>query len=1187
MITDEFVLNVFSRIIDGDALGCNCRPMPRVVCRRIGNVSLYGNEYLVSITRHGTILVMPFTIHAAWIRVDEPGSTSQLFLWAEDPDVVSKASPAFATPAPEAARSANLRNPNGRQRGPKIPSHPAQVSIGQLRAMLTSAPIHVAVANLQPANARVWLPSLDGQPLTRRSAFQTNGSGRSGTVRVAETPTLAPWQVTGLALAPLPALNFLGQLSNINTRQSGSSVHRMRLGNDLLFWSNAAKFALEILVGQYYLPSLRNDSSGRLEALWQPLLLDARVEQRREQLVRTMPPVCRAYNLDALADAPAPTALTEHFVATLVDAAVRQWGADLAPRPTGDSAQHWLYCLLSAQTHLHLPPQPAHDLYQEWYQWTEQLFVVRDANFRICFVLEEPEFANGVNGDTERHLTWKLGYYLQARDNPSLMIAANEVWQAPNNAVRVGNRHIDQPQERLLAGLGVASRLFPPIERSLRNPRPELSLLSTEEAYKFLREIGPLLESSGFGVNIPDWWHAHRRMRLGLRLRLSSQDKQSGSRRAENGMMSNFDRDESPRRGSLTLNSLIDYGWELVLGGNALSEGEFEQLAAMQTPLLRIGGRWVELEPHQVDSAKRFLGDNHPTGSMTLLQAIRVAQEHAAAQQNANDLDFTLEPGLDEAEGMPLPPEIAPPGDAAQVLPLDSVMVSGWLEAALERLRYQQPMIDIVEPAGFVGELRPYQRRGVGWLAHLRQLGLGACLADDMGLGKTIQAIALLLHVRNEAVREYGPDTRLQPTLLICPTSVVANWRREIERFAPGLRTLVHHGNNRLVGDDFVEAVRTHDLIITSFGTARRDIETLKEYVWSDLILDEAQNIKTPSAKQTQAVRRLQADNRIALTGTPVENRLSELWSIMEFLNPGYLGRQEQFRQRYIVPIERYSDNERTDELRRLVQPFLLRRLKSDPTIISDLPEKNEMVVYCSLTREQAALYEKVVQKSLVELNRTDGIQRRGLVLALLTRLKQITNHPAHFLKEAGPLAGRSGKLNRLIEMLDEAVAVGDRALIFTQFVEMGHLLQRHMTETLGAETLFLHGSTPATQRDKLVQAFQSEDGPPIFVLSLRAGGSGLNLTRANHVFHYDRWWNPAVENQATDRAFRIGQLRNVQVHKFVVAGTLEERIHDLIESKQALAQSIVGSGEDWITELDTDQLRDLLTLRYDAIEDE
>jgi SNF2 family DNA or RNA helicase len=361
----------------------------------------------------------------------------------------------------------------------------------------------------------------------------------------------------------------------------------------------------------------------------------------------------------------------------------------------------------------------------------------------------------------------------------------------------------------------------------------------------------------------------------------------------------------------------------------------------------------------------------------------------------------------------------------------------------------------------------------------------------------------------------------------------------------------------------------------------------MEEIEWNDLILDEAQNIKTPSAKQTQAVRRLKGRNRIALTGTPVENRLSELWSIMEFLNPGYLGKHESFRQRYIIPIERYNDSTRTMELRRLVQPFLLRRLKSDPTIISDLPEKNEMVVYCSLTREQAKLYEQVVADALAKLRSADGIQRRGLVLALLTKLKQITNHPAHLLKEETPLEGRSGKLSRLTEMLEEAISVGDRALIFTQFVEMGHLLQRHLVNQLGMDTLFLHGGTPASQRDKMVQAFQSEEGPPVFVLSLRAGGSGLNLTQANHVFHYDRWWNPAVENQATDRAFRIGQRRDVQVHKFVVAGTLEERIHDLIESKQALAQSIVGSGEEWLTELDTDELQDLLTLRYDAIEDD
>ena len=415
---------------------------------------------------------------------------------------------------------------------------------------------------------------------------------------------------------------------------------------------------------------------------------------------------------------------------------------------------------------------------------------------------------------------------------------------------------------------------------------------------------------------------------------------------------------------------------------------------------------------------------------------------------------------------------------------------------------------------------------------------------------------------------------------------MVANWRREVERFAPSLRVLIHHGGSRLDGTPFTQAVAAHDLVITSYGTARRDIELLQQHTWGDLILDEAQNIKNASSKQSQAVRKLKARSRVALTGTPVENHLTELWSVLDFLNPGYLGSHERFRQQYLVPIERYNDDSRAHELRRVVQPFLLRRVKSDPTIISDLPEKNEMVVYCSLTSEQASLYEATVQEALAALDRAGGIQRRGLVLSLLTKLKQICNHPAHFLKEEQPLTGRSGKLDRLTEMLEEALSVGDHALIFTQFVEMGQLIQEHLRQRLQTEVLFLHGGTPAPQRDQMVQEFQSDDGPAIFVLSLRAGGSGINLTRANHVFHFDRWWNPAVENQATDRAFRIGQLRNVQVHKFVVVGSLEERIHDIIESKQALAESIVGSGENWITELNTDELRDLLMLRRELLTD-
>ena len=395
---------------------------------------------------------------------------------------------------------------------------------------------------------------------------------------------------------------------------------------------------------------------------------------------------------------------------------------------------------------------------------------------------------------------------------------------------------------------------------------------------------------------------------------------------------------------------------------------------------------------------------------------------------------------------------------------------------------------------------------------------------------------------------------------------------------------MVHHGALRARGKELVSTALAHDIVISTYALTRRDVEDLVRVPWSDLILDEAQNIKNPHAKQTQAIRRLPANHRLALTGTPIENRLSELWSIMHFLNPGYLGSQNHFRQVFALPIERYRDREAAERLQRLVQPFVLRRVKTDPTIIQDLPEKLEMRVYCSLTAEQATLYKAVVQESVerIESAEQEGIQRRGVILGTLTRLKQVCNHPAQFLADGSPLPGRSGKLNRLGEMMEEVLGVGDRALVFTQFAEMGYALQSYLHSRFDVEVLFLHGGTPQKQRDRMVARFQERapGSPPVFILSLKAGGTGLNLTAANHVFHFDRWWNPAVENQATDRAFRIGQTRDVQVHKLICAGTLEERIDELIESKRALADSVIGSGEGWLTELSTDELHDLMALR-------
>jgi SNF2 family DNA or RNA helicase/intein/homing endonuclease len=454
-------------------------------------------------------------------------------------------------------------------------------------------------------------------------------------------------------------------------------------------------------------------------------------------------------------------------------------------------------------------------------------------------------------------------------------------------------------------------------------------------------------------------------------------------------------------------------------------------------------------------------------------------------------------------------------------------------------------------------------------------------VANNIICHNTIQFIAFLLHLKEQEVLE-------KPTLLVCPTSVLGNWEREVKKFAPSLRVMQYHGDKRPKGKALVEAVKKHDLVITSYSLIHRDVKSLQTISWQAIVLDEAQNVKNPDAKQSQAVRQLDTTFRIALTGTPVENRLQELWSILDFLNPGYLGNKQFFQRRFAMPIEKYGDAASLNQLRSLVQPFILRRLKTDREIIQDLPEKQEMTIFCGLTTEQAALYQQAVDTSLVEIESAEGLQRRGMILALLTKLKQICNHPAQYLKESTLAQNNSGKLQRLEEMLDVAISEGDRALIFTQFAEWGKLLKPHLEKQLGREVFFLYGSTSKKQREEMVDRFQQDpQGPPIMILSLKAGGVGLNLTRANHVFHFDRWWNPAIENQATDRVFRIGQTRNVQVHKFVCTGTLEEKIHDMIESKKQLAEQVVSAGEEWLTELNTDQLRNLLILDRNALIDE
>ncbi|MDX9754296.1 MAG: DEAD/DEAH box helicase, partial [bacterium] len=506
------------------------------------------------------------------------------------------------------------------------------------------------------------------------------------------------------------------------------------------------------------------------------------------------------------------------------------------------------------------------------------------------------------------------------------------------------------------------------------------------------------------------------------------------------------------------------------------------------------------------------------------------------------------------------------------------VSATGWIEELLQRLNGNTPFTELDPPDGFQGTLRPYQVRGYSWLHFIQQWGLGACLADDMGLGKTIQTLALIL-------KNWDPQ-HPRPVLLICPTSVVGNWQKEAARFTPDLPLLIHHGSTRKKGVAFQKQVENQAIVLSSYSLLFRDYDLFRTIPWHGIILDEAQNIKNPESKQSKAARTLPADYRIALTGTPVENNVGDLWPLMDFLNPGFLGSQTEFKRAFYLPIQTSRQPEAMQLLKQVTTPFILRRLKTDKSIIQDLPEKMEMKVYCNLTKEQASLYQAVVNDAESALRSAEGIQRKGLVLATITKLKQICNHPTHFAGDHSAIPNRSGKLARLTEMVEEILEVGDRALLFTQFTEMGLILQSYLQEQFGQETFFLHGGIVKKKRDKMVERFQSPNGPPLFILSLKAGGTGLNLTNATHVFHFDRWWNPSVENQATDRAFRIGQTKQVQVHKFLCIGTLEERIDAMIESKKEIAESVVGTGENWLTELSTEELKALFQLSKDAVAD-
>ncbi|MCI4674720.1 DEAD/DEAH box helicase [Candidatus Mycolicibacterium alkanivorans] len=889
----------------------------------------------------------------------------------------------------------------------------------------------------------------------------------------------------------------------------------VRYGASVAYLADLALFARELVERGRVLPALSCDEHGPA-AIWRPVVQGPDIVTLNS-LIAAMPPVCRAE----------PETQDGHELATsalnaFVDAAVRSRlpaGIDLLPPRRGRRPKHvpaeeaWLAALTAPDGRFDSDPGELDELAEALQPW-DAIGADEPGPARAMFRLTDTEGPHG------QQPAWRLEFLLQSMADPSLLVPAEQTWDEDGSL----RRWLDRPQELLLGELGRAVRIYPELAPALRTARPSEILLDTDGAYHFLSTAAPLLDEAGFGVLLPAWWD--RRRRLGIAV--SAHTPVDGIVRGT----SRFGRDQ-----------LIDFQWKLAVGDDTLTDDEIAALAETKAPLIRLRGQWVAVDPEQLRRGVEFLARN-PTGQATTAEILALAASHPA------DTDTPLE--------------------------VTAVRADGWLGDLLSGAAAQS-LRPLAPPPEFAAVLRPYQQRGLSWLAFLSSLGLGSCLADDMGLGKTVQLLAL-----ESAQRHDEPGTG--PTLLLCPMSLVGNWQREAAKFAPALRVYAHHGTARLRGDALREHLADIDVVVTTYATATRDIDELAAFRWNRVVLDEAQAVKNSLSRGAKAVRRLEAAHRVALTGTPVENRLAELWSIMDFLNPGLLGSSEVFRTRFAIPVEKYGQTEPAERLRKITRPYVLRRLKTDPTIIDDLPEKIEIKQYCQLTAEQASLYQSIVDEMMEKIENTEGIERRGNVLAAMAKLKQVCNHPAQLLHDRSPVGARSGKVIRLEEILEEILAEGDRVLCFTQFTEFAQMLVPHLAARFGQDVAYLHGGTPKNRRDQMVARFQSGDGPSIFLLSLKAGGTGLNLTAANHVVHLDRWWNPAVENQATDRAFRIGQKRKVQVRKFICTGTLEEKIDDMIEKKKALADLVVGDGEGWLTELSTGDLRKLFALSEGAV---
>lgn len=1110
---------------------------------------------------HGTLTRDQFLL---WAETDQSDAASTV----NQPAAFDKSQPIAADPP--AAITNNLA---------ALLPHAATYS--QLREALVQGGLSVTLSRRQNAQTTVWLPTLDNLPLVSSAiiglAAENLEEDYLAQVR------LQPWVIPVIRLQATQLVEILCHL--VDREQIAPGVI---IGQDLQFWSIAMRFSGSLVGKQQFLPAIKITNSGVL-ACWDPVFL-GEDGAKLLQLANGMPAICLAF--DNMTDGTATNAdahkLVLDFVGIVADSLIRKGternrlpvpafsSRDIESNKSAPLHVRWLTALRDESPWLEASEEEVACLFDQIAEWRRPVEIASDSPFRLCFRLEEPNvneadtisewsILSGKDSDgtsldaadehdiidaelSEEKLSsesdsridiiksaiaanestpalsgrWYLRFLLQSIEDPTLILPVETVLSPAFEELQLLRGTRVTAREYLFRALGQAVRLYGDLAKSFDQQQPCGVSLDTFAAHDFLTHKAMVLKNAGFSVQLPAWWTNKSKLSVKMNIREG--------------------------QGLLSLDDIAKFDWQAALGETPITLEEIQRLTQLKLPLICMQGTWTELAPERLASILDFL------------------KKQASSKASGREL---VRMALGDVK---LPEGVMFGGVSGDDLITDVV----------NKLQGQIDFESVAPDKRFAGRLRDYQLRGLSWLEFLRTAGFGACLADDMGLGKTVQTLAFIQRTWHAT-----PKHKRLPTLLVCPTSVLSNWQREAEKFTPELPVILHHGIQRMRGKELIAAARNSCLVLTTYSLRHRDISDLKRVQWEASILDEAQNIKNPQAQQTQAALSIRTRFRVALSGTPVENSVADLWSLMNFLNPGFLGRYADFQQRFFVPIQVFQDSQKTQQLRKLTAPFILRRLKTDKSILPDLPEKSERNAICNLTKEQASLYAAVVADATRDIDSISGMKRKALVLTTFMRLKQICDHPALLVPDRMRIGARSGKLKRLTEALSAVLGAGERALVFTQFKQMGDLIQSHLQTTFGAEVLFLHGGVERSARERMVHRFQTEqDGPRIFVLSLKAGGTGINLTRANHVFHFDRWWNPAVEDQATDRAFRIGQDKNVQVHKFVCAGTVEEQVDAIINGKKNLADSMIGAGEGWLTELSTAQLRDIFELRTSALMD-